>query len=87
MKKFKVVLRLYLGEYEKAVQYYVEASDANHATYQAICDETHNTPPTFEEWMEEQEFWDGDVGLYRCDGCRQLNFMPRRLWDILTSYY
>ena len=87
MKKFKVVLRLYLGEYEKVATHWIDADNDIEAAHAAMCDEFHNEPPERKGFDIDEHYDDGDVGSYGVDSCRQLNYIPRRLWCEIQSYF
>lgn len=58
---YRVVLKMFIGEYEKYITHYVTADCGEDAEYKALVGETHNTPLTKKEWCNGDEWWDGDM--------------------------
>lgn len=59
MPVYLVHVTIHIGEYEKVYEKLVEAPDKEHAEYDALHVETHNTDdaPSFEEWQAKDTNW------------------------------
>lgn len=60
---FEVELILHICGYEKTAKHTVSAPNADKAKYEALLNETHNEPLTYEEFMNGDE-WEDDFMIY-----------------------
>ena len=72
MKYYYVTIFINLGDYEKYNHVIVQADSREDAEYQALCDETHNTPLTREEFDNCDDWWD-DYMLYSIYSCKEIS--------------
>lgn len=72
MAFYRVTLQMQIGLYEKYVTSVQCAACAEDAEYQALCDETHNTALTFNEWCSGVE-WDDDCMIYAVYATKEIS--------------
>lgn len=68
MSNFLISLRIHSDGYEKVIPHLItDVACEDDACYQALVNETHNTPLTREEYDNHEE-WEDDCMIYRvCD--------------------
>ena len=66
MPIYAVDIRIHVCGYEKCTQHIIEADDEQIAEYQALCDETHNEPLTWKQFLKDEQ-WEDDIFVYTID--------------------
>lgn len=80
-KIFFVSLTIRLGEYEKTVESFREATSKADAEFEALCGETHNEPLSRAEFDEGETWWD-DYMIYEASAAE----IPNELACTLKEY-
>lgn len=77
MRTYLVHLTVFVGEYEKVYEKVVTAADEEHAQYDTLYGETHNTEdvPTFSEWQTRSTNWqwEDDYMIYAVRVIKELD--------------
>lgn len=80
MKHYVVVIRMFIGCYEKNIRHVVSANDEDGAQEAALRDESHNDDAGYDD---SGDWWDGGDMAYRVVSCEEVT--PEE-FSVLNKY-
>ncbi|WP_304634068.1 hypothetical protein [Pseudoalteromonas sp.] len=80
MKNYVVMIRIFIGCYEKNIRHLVSANDEDGAHEEALRGESHNEDAGYDD---DGSWWDGSEFVYRVVSCKEVT--PEE-FSVLNKY-